>query len=66
MIFALAFSLLLVLTVVRRALEPACPGCSAKNWAAHSTQLECGQCGWNHGRAAQPAAEPAQYEICLG
>lgn len=66
MIVALILSMLLVLNVVRRALEPACPGCAAKSWAAHSTQLECADCGWSHGRATAAAPEPAQYEICLG
>jgi hypothetical protein len=70
MILALALTLLLVLTVTRRALEPACPGCSAKAWTEHSTALECQQCGWSNGAPAQAVvaipvgeARPNQYEL---
>lgn len=67
-VLLLALTLLLVLAMARRALEPQCPNCSVKSWSAHSTQLQCTGCGWANGRpaAAQPEPQPAaQYEICF-
>jgi ribosomal protein S27AE len=47
MLVALSLApLLLTLELARRALEPECPSCSEKDWAAHSTQLLCSRCGW--------------------
>jgi ribosomal protein S27AE len=63
--------LLATLAVTRRALEPECPNCSHKSWAAHSTQLQCEDCGWTNGRPAaapvrpEPAPVAPQYEICF-
>ncbi|MBW3628749.1 MAG: hypothetical protein KY464_05550 [Gemmatimonadetes bacterium] len=64
MIAALALSILLLLELARRGLEPECPSCGAKHWTAHSTQLQCNSCGWsNVAHAAK--AEPNQYEFGL-
>jgi hypothetical protein len=47
MLVALSLApLLLTLELARRALEPNCPSCTGKSWAAHSTQLQCDRCGW--------------------
>lgn len=71
MLATIALTLLATLELARRALEPACPECASKEWAAHSTQLQCSHCGWGNG--ARPAAAPqpstpeqTQYEFCLG
>ena len=62
----LALTLLLILATARRALEPECPSCASKSWGAHSTQLQCSDCGW--GSTLVPAVEAPtepQYEICF-
>jgi hypothetical protein len=61
-----ATMLLVILATARRALEPECPNCASKHWGAHSTQLQCTDCGWGPTRApvAETPAEP-QYEICF-
>ena len=68
---ALTLTLLLVLTVLRHLLEPACPSCTAKSWTSDPRHLHCAQCGWSN-VAAVPAAQPelaaaqyagSQYEI---
>jgi hypothetical protein len=69
MIVAISLPLVVALLLARRAMEPRCPACSAKRWAAHSTQLQCAACGWNNGarpapRISQP--EAPQYEMGLG
>lgn len=46
MIVTLTVTFLLTLELVRRGLEPECPGCRGKRWEAHSTQLRCSSCGW--------------------
>lgn len=69
MIVALAVTILLALSLARRAMEPHCPACASKSWAAHSTQLNCTRCGWTNGArpaAPEPRPEPSQYEMCLG
>jgi hypothetical protein len=48
MIVAIAAALLLSLELARRGLEPECPSCAGKSWAAHSTQLHCANCGWHN------------------
>jgi hypothetical protein len=52
---------------VRRLLEPACPGCSAKSWASQTpTVICCTRCGWSSSAPAPgPPAQPAraQYEM---
>jgi hypothetical protein len=67
MLIALALTLLLVLTVLRRLLEPACPACSRKDWSSHPTQLHCQHCGWSNVvtvPVAAPVVEaPRQYEL---
>ena len=47
MILLVVLVLLFGLSAARRALDPACPACSAKSWAPHSTQLHCERCGWS-------------------
>jgi hypothetical protein len=52
-------ALVVPFVVVRRLLEPACPGCSAKSWASQpSTAIRCTRCGWSGGASA-----PSQYEM---
>jgi len=64
MIAALAITLLLLLELARRGLEPECPNCAGKNWTSHSTQLQCSGCGWsNMAPAVQKVPEPSQYEL---
>ena len=66
MIAALAITLLLLLELARRGLEPECPNCAAKHWTSHSTQLQCTGCGWsNVAPAVQKKPEPSQYEFGL-
>ena len=64
MIVALALSILLVLELARRALEPECPACAGKSWTTHSTQLQCTGCGWGTpATAVAVKPEPPQYEL---
>jgi len=69
MLIALALTLLIVLSVLRRILEPACPGCSAKSWSDHPVHLTCTRCGWSSVPTGAPAAAveavPGQYEIAF-
>lgn len=41
-IFAIGF------VTLRRAIEPACPGCRGKAWEHASTGLRCRRCGWSN------------------
>jgi hypothetical protein len=65
----LAATMLLLLSLVRRAIEPVCPNCTLKSWTPHSTQLQCARCGWTNGRVAAASApavpEQPQYEIAF-
>jgi hypothetical protein len=66
MIAALALTILLLLELARRGLEPECPRCSAKRWIAHSTLLQCESCGWSNTAPAVPAAKPEpQLELAM-
>jgi hypothetical protein len=65
MIAALAITILLLLELARRGLEPECPGCASKQWTSHSTQLQCNSCGWSNLAPANKAPEPPQYEFGL-
>ena len=58
MIAAVAATILLLLELARRGLEPECPSCASKQWASHSTQLQCAGCGWSN--VAPVAAAPAE------
>ena len=53
MLIALAMALLLVLSVVRHIVEPACPGCAAKRWKCEGEMLTCTRCGWSSDLAPQ-------------
>ena len=55
MIIALFLTLLLVLTVLRHLVEPACPGCAAKRWRVEGDALSCMSCGWDTATAPTPA-----------
>jgi len=70
MLITLALSLLVVLSVLRRVLEPACPGCAAKEWTHADGVLTCKACDWSTTAAVPQAVEapvPAgQYEIAFG
>lgn len=66
MIAALALTILLLLELARRGLEPECPSCASKHWTSHSTQLQCNGCGWsNMAPAVQKIPEASQYEFGL-
>lgn len=78
MFIALTLTLLLVLTVLRHILEPACPSCTAKSWTDDPKFLCCAECGWSnavtvpgaHSELASAQLAPAQYsssqyEICF-
>lgn len=73
-ILLVPLSLLLVLSILRRAVDPACPSCDAKSWSAHSTVLHCTHCGWTNVATASPApavdgpvkSPQSQYEFRLG
>lgn len=75
MFIALTLTLLLVLTVLRHILEPACPSCTAKSWTSDPKHLCCAECGWsNVATLPAPVAQTelaaaqyagSQYEICF-
>lgn len=77
MFIALTLTLLLVLTLLRHVLEPACPSCEAKHWTSDPTFLCCAECGWSNAATVPAQAELAsaqfagsqyassQYEICF-
>ena len=65
MIVGILLTLLLSLSMLRRLVEPSCPCCAAKRWAASATALHCEQCGWTNATPARVEPKP-QYEMVLG
>jgi ribosomal protein L37AE/L43A len=46
--------------LARRAIDPSCPSCQRRAWAAAASGLSCTSCGWsNVAKPAAPAEEPA-------
>jgi len=43
--------------LVRRAIDPACPACRRRAWAAQASGLSCTGCGWSN--VAPPATATA-------
>lgn len=61
MVTIVVFSIIVVFALLRRAIDPACPACSAKAWRPAAGPLNCEKCGWSN---AADAEEP-QYEMSL-
>lgn len=65
MVGSVIFSVLVGLAVLRRAIEPACPGCASKRWGDGAADtLSCTRCGWTMGGSGAADAT-SQYEMPL-
>jgi hypothetical protein len=48
----LVAAMLAAATLLRRHIEPTCPGCQARSWNTAPSIMACAACGWATGPAA--------------